>query len=171
MRLSAAEEAAESARTEGKEAVARGVATEVDGILLHMSDKSPTGYKGVGPKDGGYRARYERHHLGVFESPEEAALAFARHALKAEEDERKRGTSVVARARDDAVRRRGRRRRRRRRRQRRSGGSGGGGRGSGGRRARATVGATTATAAAARTARAGRSNDLAYRAAAPPRDL
>ena len=92
VRLSAAEEAAESARTEGKEAVARGVATEVDGILLHMSDKSPTGYKGVGPKDGGYRARYERHHLGVFESAEEAALAFARHALKAEEDERKRGT-------------------------------------------------------------------------------
>ena len=92
VRLSAAEEAAESARTEGKEAVARGVATEVDGILLHMSDKSPTGYKGVGPKDGGYRARYERHHLGVFESAEEAALAFARHAIKAEEDERKRGT-------------------------------------------------------------------------------
>ena len=156
VRLSAAEEAAESARTEGKEAVARGVATEVDGILLHMSDKSPTGYKGVGP-DGGYRARPERHHLGVFESPEEAALAFARHALGRRRT-RKRGRSDRSRA---------------RRRRRPSTGTpttatataaaaaaagAAGGRGGGGRRARATVGATAATAAAARTARAGRSN-------------
>ena len=34
---------------------------------------------GVGPKDGGYRARYERHHLGVFESAEEAALEAEEH--------------------------------------------------------------------------------------------
>ena len=55
---------------------------EVDGIKLHLSSKSATGYKGVCEQDGRFRASVssngQQRHLGYFPTAVEAAIAHAR---------------------------------------------------------------------------------------------
>jgi len=58
------------------------VATEAEGLRLHLSSSSSTGYKGVGKLPSGrYQAQHGeggREYLGTFDTAVEAAVAYAR---------------------------------------------------------------------------------------------
>ena len=61
---------------------ARGMATEVDGLKLHLSVNNVTGYKGVGPShvQGKFKADSGGTKLGcMFDTAVDAAVAYARH--------------------------------------------------------------------------------------------
>ena len=59
--------------------------TEAKGYLLHLSAKSPTGYKGVSKKKDRFRVRVTQggveHTYGTYSTAVEAAVAYA-HAVK-----------------------------------------------------------------------------------------
>jgi hypothetical protein len=69
------------------------VVTEAEGLRLHLSATSPSGYRGVSQSRGGtYTARYIRgnpsiqgntSYLGTFDTAIDAAVAYARFALSA----------------------------------------------------------------------------------------
>jgi len=78
------------------------VATEAEGLKLHLSDKSATGYKGVREMESGrfYATRKDGgqdEYLGSFDSAVEAAVAYARAVGQAkleageEEEEQEEG--------------------------------------------------------------------------------
>ena len=56
-----------------------------DGFKLHLSRKSCTGYRGVYPQNGRFVAKYQsggkRIQIGTFDTAEEAAVAYAEHAI------------------------------------------------------------------------------------------
>ena len=66
---------------------------EVNGLRLHRSHRSPTGYAGVrrqeSKRGGGFRAdisyRGRRIHLGVFATARAAAVEYARYYVAAQE--------------------------------------------------------------------------------------
>ena len=62
--------------------VAEGVAEEAEGLRLHLSSSSSTGYKGVRADRSRYQAQRragERNvYLGIFDTAVEAAVAYAR---------------------------------------------------------------------------------------------
>ena len=83
------DEGAEDAEGEGKDTTATPETTVVDGVKLLLSTKSSTGYKGVYYviKRGRFRAEYPPGtNLGVFDTPVEAALAYASERLRAEKE-------------------------------------------------------------------------------------
>ena len=68
---------------EGELSPASTVATEAEGLRLHLSSRSATGYKGVSKQPSGrFQAIHEvdgrRVSLGLFDTPVEAAVAYAR---------------------------------------------------------------------------------------------
>ena len=57
------------------------VVAEHDGVALHLSESSVTGYKGVKfAASGRYIATYATQHIGTFDTAVEAAVAYARTA-------------------------------------------------------------------------------------------
>ena len=60
-------------------AAAAAVVEEAEGLRLHLSSRSPTGYTGVNKERRRFRARFNEIHLGCFDTAVEAAvLAYAR---------------------------------------------------------------------------------------------
>jgi len=55
-----------------------GVVTEFDGLQLHLSRNSPTGYTGVTKEGSRFRARRGGQQIGTYETAVEAAAAYAR---------------------------------------------------------------------------------------------
>ena len=53
------------------------VATEAEGLQLHMSAKSSTGYLGVHNKRNRFEVSYKKVYLGIFDTALEAAVAYA----------------------------------------------------------------------------------------------
>jgi hypothetical protein len=76
-----------------------GLATEVDGLVLHLSPSSQTGYKGVGKQNSGPGKQFQAHlghgpgsSLGYFATAVEAAIAYAKRVQQIRaEREGKRG--------------------------------------------------------------------------------
>ena len=67
--------------------------TEAEGLRLHMSSKTATGYMGVFPTDSGrFKAEARLSNLGTFDSAVEAAAAVAR---RLQEKARLAAASVV----------------------------------------------------------------------------
>ena len=62
------------------------VETEVDGLQLHLSSRSATGYLGVRLSKSGdrFRAEHADTNLGTFDTAVEAAVAYAKQNLKVE---------------------------------------------------------------------------------------
>ena len=57
-----------------------GLVAEAEGVRLHLSGKSATGYKGVYEKNGRFSARVHNpeRNLGTYDTVVQAALAYAR---------------------------------------------------------------------------------------------
>ena len=53
---------------------------EFDGVALHLSERSSTGYMGVERIGASFRARLGGTHIGTFDTAVEAAVAYARYA-------------------------------------------------------------------------------------------
>ena len=88
-----------------------GVVTEFDGLQLHLSRNSPTGYTGVTKEGSGFRARRGRQQIGVYETAVEAAVAYARERRRERGCERVEEVAAAAEEDDesddvDALRRR-----------------------------------------------------------------
>ena len=67
-----------------EEVVADGeVVAEYDGVPLHLSASSPTGYMGVNRIGARFRARYHNVHIGTFDTAVKAAVAYAAYARTA----------------------------------------------------------------------------------------
>ena len=66
------------------------VVAEAEGLQLHLSDKTSTGYMGVRDETGRFRAERSHVHLGYFDTALEAAVAYAR-AVGQEKAEASRG--------------------------------------------------------------------------------
>ena len=78
-----------------KERAKRPVLREVQEHLLIRSDRASTGYKGVQKSTNGryYVACYTppcHHHLGTFDTPEEAAQTYLQHQQKEHPEELKK---------------------------------------------------------------------------------
>ena len=99
---------------------AAAAAAEFDGLKLHPSSKSPTGYMGVTPENSRFRARYRGTYIGAFDTAVEAAVAYAKYVQTIE-------ASAAAAAEEEG---------------RGGGGVGDGGRGGGGGGRRAAEGLT-----------------------------
>ena len=56
-----------------------GVMAEVAGMRLHLSTRCATGYRGVYPSAGRFKAKHKATHLGHFDTAVEAAVAYANH--------------------------------------------------------------------------------------------
>ena len=62
--------------------------TEYDGLRLHLNAKNPTGYLGIQREGARFKAVHSGNHIGVYDTPLEAAVAFARrHAELSPADE------------------------------------------------------------------------------------
>jgi len=81
-----------SQRAAGEAAKCKTPVAEAEGLQLHLSSKSATGYKGVRQdagvlSGGGYRAGHMvggiSRHIGTFDTAVEAAVAYARAVVKA----------------------------------------------------------------------------------------
>ena len=69
--------------------------------LLIRSDRGRTGYKGVHPDHGRYKANCDsspchRNHLGMFVTPEEAAQAYLQHREKEHPEELEKVQQMVS---------------------------------------------------------------------------
>ena len=71
--------------------------TEYDGLRLHLNAKNPTGYLGIQREGPRFKAVHSGNHIGVYDTPLEAAVAFARrHAELSPADEQEGNEEVVA---------------------------------------------------------------------------
>ena len=63
------------------------VVKEIDGVKLHLSLRSSTGYRGVAPDRGRFKAEIksgrERIYIGCYGTAVEAAVEYAKHVASA----------------------------------------------------------------------------------------
>ena len=91
----------EDKQDEGDSAREGTLVTQSEGLMLHTSERSSTGYKGVYPMPSGrrgFRAEFHGGQIGVFDTAREAAVAYARHVQsRAHADENAEREAAVKR--------------------------------------------------------------------------